>query len=188
MLIERRAILAPLAALPLLARPASAQRLVALTPTCTTAEPTLAQSEGPFVRPDAPLKRDLAADVTRGERMQIGGLVLDASCRPLPGVLVQVWQADDAGRYDGQGFRLRGHQFTDVRGGWLFDTIVPAPYWPRTRHFHVKLQRPHGPLLTTHLYFPNDPQNGRDREFDQRLVLGPMDGAGRLGRFDFTIG
>lgn len=183
----RRAILSPLVILPFLPCFATAQRLLEPTPGCTTAEPTLAQTEGPFFRRDAPFKRDLAADVARGERILIGGLVLDPACRPVPGVLVQVWQADDSGHYDDQGFRLRGHQFTDLRGAWSFDTIVPAPYWPRTRHFHFKLQRPGGALLTTHLYFPGEPLNRRDREFDQRLVLGPTDGTGRLGRFDFVM-
>ena len=50
-------------------------------------------------------------------------------------------------------------------------TIVPGGYPGRTRHFHVKVQRPGGRVLTTQLYFPGEPLNRRDGLFDERLLL-----------------
>ena len=60
------------------------------------------------------------------------------------------------GNYDNVGFRLRGHQFTDAEGRYPLQTIVPGLYPGRTRHIHVKVQAPNGPILTTQLYFPNE--------------------------------
>src|SRR5262249_59582752 len=57
---------------------------------------------------------------------------LGRDCRPLAGALLDFWQADDDGSYDNQGFRLRGHQFTDAQGRYLLSTIVPAAYAGRT--------------------------------------------------------
>lgn len=191
MTLARRATLAPLAAIPLLPflhSPLAARGiLLEPTPSCAAAEPTVAQTEGPYFRPGAPQHRDLAADVPSAQRILVGGLVLDVACNPVAGALVQIWHSDDAGRYDARGHRLRGHALTDARGAWAFATVVPAPYWSRTRHYHFKVSRPDGPALTTQLYFPDEPGNRRDREFDRRLVLRLADEGGMVGRFDFVL-
>jgi protocatechuate 3,4-dioxygenase beta subunit len=162
---------------------------LALTPACTDgASLTVAQTEGPYFRAEAPRKRDLAADAPNGEPLLIGGFVQDPRCRPVADALIQLWQADETGAYDRRGFRLRGHQFSDEAGRWWFSTIIPGGYWSRTRHLHVKVQRPNGPVLTTQLYFPDEPRNQRDREFDPRLLMQmAATEQGRMGRFDFVI-
>jgi protocatechuate 3,4-dioxygenase beta subunit len=106
-----------------------------------------------------------------GTHIALAGIVLTRSCRPVPGALVDLWHADDAGRYDNDGFRLRGHQFTDAEGRYAFETIVPGLYPGRTRHFHVKFQAAGEPVLTTQLYFPGEPGNERDSIFDPALLL-----------------
>lgn len=159
------------------------------TPACGDGdERTVAQTEGPFFKPNAPLRHDLAADAPAGERITIAGFVLDPSCRPVPGALVQIWHADEEGAYDNAGYRLRGYHHADENGRWWFSTIVPAIYVGRTRHYHFKVQRPGGRVLTTQLYFPNEPRNFRDRLFDPRLVM-RIDAAadGRFGRYDFVV-
>jgi protocatechuate 3,4-dioxygenase beta subunit len=55
-----------------------------------------------------------------------------------------------------QGYRLRGHVFTDENGHYQIETILPAPYETRPRHIHVMLLPPGHPGLTTQLYFPGD--------------------------------
>ena len=160
-----------------------------LTPDCRDGdEHTVAQTEGPYFKPNAPLKRDLAVDAPSGERMTIGGLVLDTACRPVPKTLVQIWHADELGAYDTKGYKLRGYQYADDDGRWWFSTIVPAAYAGRTRHYHVKVQKPHGRILTSQLYFPNERLNEQDGLFDRRLVLRVSNSDdGRLGRFDFVV-
>jgi protocatechuate 3,4-dioxygenase beta subunit len=50
-----------------------------------------------------------------------------------------------------------------TEGRYRFRTILPALYPGRTRHYHVKVQAPERPVLTTQLYFPDEPTNRRDR-------------------------
>jgi protocatechuate 3,4-dioxygenase beta subunit len=160
-----------------------------LTPSCgEQVQRTLAQTEGPYFKPDTPLKRDLSADRPRGEKITVAGLVLDTSCKPVARALIEIWQADETGAYDNAGFTLRGHQFSDERGRWWFTTIVPAVYPGRTRHFHVKVQKPGGRVLTTQLYFPDEALNRRDSLFDQRLLMRITDAKdGKFGRYDFVV-
>jgi protocatechuate 3,4-dioxygenase beta subunit len=193
-MLDRRTALAGFlgaSTLPLIGAPAEAQDgpRLELTPTCgDQAQPTIAQTEGPYFKPDAPLKRDLSADRPKGEKMILAGLVLDRTCRPVAKALVQIWQADETGAYDNAGFTLRGHQFSDERGRWWFTTIVPAAYPGRTRHIHVKVQRPGGRVLTTQLYYPGEALNRRDGLFDQRLAMRITDASdGKFGRFDFVV-
>ncbi|TBC86585.1 intradiol ring-cleavage dioxygenase [Rhizobium leguminosarum] len=191
---SRRSLLTVFLTLPLIdvARTkASAQAAsdLALTLACDDGdEPTLEREAGPFFKPNSPLNRDLYPDAPGGERITVAGFVFDNRCRPLAGSLVEIWHADENGDYDSVGFRLRGHQFTDTQGRWWFNTIVPALYPGRTRHFHFKVQRPVGRVLTTQLYFPGEPRNAGDRLFHEALLLDiKQTGDGRFGRFDFVV-
>lgn len=110
-----------------------------------------------------------------GERMVITGRVLDGDGRPLAGQLVEIWQANAAGRYIHQrdqhhapvdpNFTGVGRCLTDADGGYTFTTIKPGPYpWKnhhnawRPAHVHFSLfgtdftQR-----MITQMYFPGDP-------------------------------
>ncbi|ANG98748.1 hypothetical protein A8A54_19290 [Brucella pseudogrignonensis] len=102
--------------------------------------------------------------------------------------MVEIWHADSHGDYDNQGHRLRGHQLTDDKGRWGFDTIVTRHYAFRTAHNHFRLRRTDedGHTLTTQLYFPAHPRNLRDPYFDRRLVL-DLSHDKRQARFDFVI-
>jgi protocatechuate 3,4-dioxygenase beta subunit len=106
-----------------------------------------------------------------GTRIVVEGTVLATDCRPIPGALIDFWQADDRGTYDNTGFRLRGRQYTDELGRYRLETVVPGSYPGRTRHIHVRVQAPNQPLLTTQLYFPDEPGNRSDGIFRPELVL-----------------
>jgi protocatechuate 3,4-dioxygenase beta subunit len=82
----------------------------------------------------------------------------------------------------------RGHVVTGPDGVFRFRTIVPAIYCGRTRHYHVKVQAPGSRLLTTQLYFPNEPANLRDALFQRELLMRVADTGDSLdGRFDFVL-
>jgi len=102
--------------------------------------------------------------------------------------VVDLWHADENGEYDNIGFRYRGHVITGPDGAFRFHTIVPALYPGRTRHYHVKVQAPGSRLLTTQLYFPNEPANLRDFLFQSELLMRVADAGDDLdGRFDFVL-
>jgi protocatechuate 3,4-dioxygenase beta subunit len=159
------------------------------TPACDDGdEPTRSQTEGPYYTPDTPLRRNLLEAGLQGERLALTGLVVDTRCRPIPRALLDFWQADADGEYDTEGYRLRGHQFTDRRGGYRLETIVPALYPGRTRHIHVKAQRPSGQVLTTQLYFPGEASNREDPIFDAALLMDVhRGGTGRRATFRFVL-
>ncbi|WP_017239468.1 dioxygenase family protein [Streptomyces sp. SS] len=161
----------------------------ALTPACDDGDdPTPPQTEGPYFKPNSPLRTSLADAGTPGVRLTVSGYVFGLACKPLSGVLLDFWQADTNGAYDNSGFRFRGHQFTDAGGAFRLTTIVPGLYPGRTRHIHVKLQAPGRPVLTTQLYFPNEPRNNTDTIFDPRLLMTVRDtGGGREAAFDFVL-
>lgn len=158
---------------------------VALAATARAAEPTPAQTEGPFFPiHDQP---DKDADMTRiagheqrakGEVVVVRGRVLDQDGAPVAGAVVDVWQANASGRYaherdpnpapldpDFQGW---AKLVTDDDGRWSVRTIVPGAYpvqdgWSRPPHIHVKVARRGFHELTTQMYFAGNPLNDADR-------------------------
>jgi len=119
----------------------------------------------------------------------VTGAVVDTSCRPIAGALIDFWQTDDAGQYDNVGYRMRGHQFTDDAGSYSLETVVPGLYPGRTRHIHLKVQAPNRPVLTTQLYFPDEPRNARDGIFRSELLLQVQDAedGSKAAAFTFVL-
>jgi protocatechuate 3,4-dioxygenase beta subunit len=166
-----------------------AQGKLTPTPACDDGDPaTLRQTEGPFYKPRSPQRADLRETGMSGRPCELGGFVLTRRCRPVAGALVELWHADDRGSYDNVGFRLRGHVFTDADGRYEFRTIVPGNYEGRTRHFHVKVQAPNRPMLTTQYYFPGEAGNRRDGLFRPELLMRVNESnRGFLARFDVVL-
>ena len=153
--------------------------------TCGAATPS--QTEGPYYKPNTPMRASLLEPGMPGTKLVIEGSVLTADCKPVQRAMLDFWQADAAGRYDNTGYRLRGHQLTNEAGRYRLETIVPAEYPGRTRHIHVKVQAPGQPALTTQLYFP-DGNNQRDSIFNPALVMPVRDvDGGKAATFDFIL-
>jgi protocatechuate 3,4-dioxygenase beta subunit len=110
-----------------------------------------------------------------GERIVVSGRVLDENARPVSHTLIEVWQANAAGRYLHKvdqhdapldpNFTGRGHTLTDAEGHYRFVTIRPGEYpWKnhhnawRPAHIHFSLFGPaFATRLITQMYFPGDP-------------------------------
>jgi protocatechuate 3,4-dioxygenase beta subunit len=141
---------------------------------------TLSEITGPVIGRE--LVDPKACDLTRqhpgpplGERIIVSGRVLDENSRPVPHTLVEIWQANAAGRYvhriDQHGapldpnFTGRGHTLTDSEGHYRFVTVRPGEYpWTnhynawRPAHIHFSLFGPaFATRLVTQMYFPGDP-------------------------------
>ena len=138
---------------------------------------------GEVKRGDHDLTKQHAGDPI-GERIIVSGRVLDQSGRPVPDALVEIWQANSAGRYPHRidqhdaptdpNFTGCGRALTDKRGNYRFVTIRPGAYpwrnhhnaW-RPAHIHFSLfgqaflQR-----LVTQMYFPGDPLLAKDPMFN----------------------
>src|SRR6202048_2886100 len=159
------------------------------TPQCHDPdEATIGQTEGPCFKPIAPQHAELAEPDTKAQLVEINGQVLTRSCRPVEKALVDLWHANERGEYDNAGFLYRGHLFTDGEGRYRFRTILPALYPGRTRHYHIKVQAPGGPVVTTQLSFPDEPTNRRDGLFRRDLVMRIAEAPdGFAARFDFVL-
>jgi protocatechuate 3,4-dioxygenase beta subunit len=160
---------------------------LAPTPACGDDDDdlTVAQTEGPYYTPNTPERPSLREPGIAGTPLVVTGYVLTTDCQPITRALVDFWHCDDSGVYDNVGYRLRGHQFTDDAGVYTLETIMPGLYPGRTRHIHVKAQAPNGPILTTQLYFPDEPQNASDGIFDPALLVDMVDG--EYAAFNFVL-
>ncbi len=162
---------------------------------------TTSGTTGPVFGEDALEESD--ADLTRqfageplGERIVVGGRVTDTDGRPIRDTLVEVWQANAAGRYAhavdqhpaplDPNFAGAGRVLTDAEGRYSFTTIRPGAYpwrnhhnaW-RPAHIHFSIfGRAFTDRLVTQMYFPGDPlfdadpifQSVRDRDARELLI------------------
>ena len=150
---------------------------------------TVSQTEGPYFKVNSPERTSLVEDGMQGTLITITGQVLSGDGTPVASALVDFWQADAGGSYDNSGYNLRGHQYTDENGYYTLTTVVPGLYPGRTRHIHVKVQAPNGPVLTSQLYFPGEARNASDGIFDSSLLLPVVDnGDGtQSATFNFVV-
>jgi catechol 1,2-dioxygenase len=134
---------------------------------------------GPYHLPDSPVL-DFPYELPRrpdepGDRLVFSGRVLDPDGEPLPGAMLDIWQADARGLYSGfapevPDGNLRGKVIADDEGRYQVRTIVPAPYtiphdgptgrmiaaagwhpW-RPAHIHLIVSADGHEALTTQLY------------------------------------
>ena len=165
-------------------------RGLGLSPPLACTPGTRGQTAGPFYTPGTPRRANLREPDTTGEPLVFEGLVLTPDCWPVGGAVVDIWHCDEHGRYDNDGFRYRGHQFTDAAGAFRFETIRPTRYRGRTAHIHVRVQGEASRLLTTQVYFSDlETSNARDFIFRDELVmrLERASGGEWRGRFDFVL-
>jgi len=164
---------------------------------------TLSEVTGPVYGHGRVGERD--HDLTRqhegeplGERMILHGRVLDGNGRPVRNTLIEIWQANSAGRYKHHvdrhpapldpNFSGAGRCMTDDEGLYRFVTIKPGAYpWKnhpnawRAAHIHLSLFGPaFATRLVTQMYFPGDPlffqdpifHSVRDARHRERMIAG----------------
>jgi protocatechuate 3,4-dioxygenase, beta subunit len=152
-------------------------------------EHTLSEITGPRFSPanfgpdDADLTR-FAGGEALGERIVVTGRVLDEEGRAIPESLIEIWQANAAGRYAHERdqheapldphFSGIGRVMTDVNGAYRFMTVKPGAYPWRNHHNAWRPQHIHFSLfglsfatrLITQMYFPGDPLLALDPIFN----------------------
>lgn len=143
---------------------------------------TISETTGPVFGHSilSPLDNDLIRNYAKdgdaiGQRIIVYGRVLDENARPVPGALLEFWQANAGGRYRHKketylapldpNFGGCGRTITDSQGGYSFRTIKPGPYpWPngvndwRPAHIHFSVfGHAFAQRLVTQMYFEGDP-------------------------------
>jgi protocatechuate 3,4-dioxygenase beta subunit len=130
---------------------------------------------------EADLARPAPGRIALGQLMHISGRILDEDGRPVRGAVVELWQANAAGRYFhpidqrdaplDPNFVGNGRVRTDDNGRYAFFTIKPGAYpvpvketWWRPPHLHFSVLGPSSlSRLVTQMYFAGDPLNALDR-------------------------
>jgi len=170
---------------------------------------SLGELTGPVFGHDSlhPLDNDLTQNGRKdgeplGERIIVSGKVMDEAGRPQPDMLVEVWQANAAGRYVHEADRHDapldpnffggGRCVTDDEGVYRFLTVKPGAYpwgnhanaW-RPNHIHFSLFGPSiATRLVTQMYFPGDPL----LDLDPIFLATPEAARDRLvSRFDLSL-
>ena len=127
-------------------RDAFAQAPLAPTPTCDDGDAaTPRQTEGPYFKPRSPERADLREPGMSGQPVELSGLVLTRSCKPVARALVDLWQADDKGSYDNAGFTLRGHILPMPKAVTCFAPSCPAAIRAVPAIFTSRCRRRTGP-------------------------------------------
>jgi protocatechuate 3,4-dioxygenase alpha subunit len=170
---------------------------------------------GPFFHSVLPWKDggQLAKPETKGERISILGRVLDAEGKPISDAMIEVWQANAAGRYDhpedlqeskplDPNFHGFGRVATDPDGRFRLRTIKPGPVpgsdeASQAPHINVSIfARGLLKRLVTRIYFPGEPLNETDALLsalptDRRATLiarvTDADAAERVLHFDIVL-
>ena len=138
---------------------------------------TATERQAPAFSPQrhAPITDLTGGKGAQGERIIVAGQVRDEDGRPQPGVMIEIWQANAAGRYDhardqhdaplDPNFHGIGRVFSDAEGRYSFTSIKPGAYpwrnhhnaW-RPNHIHYSLfGAGYAQRLITQMYFPGDP-------------------------------
>ncbi|MEM7424627.1 MAG: protocatechuate 3,4-dioxygenase [Pseudomonadota bacterium] len=168
------------------------------------------QAAGPFYPERIPSESDMdltefRGGMAEGEVVEVAGRVFDERGRPLPGTIVEIWQANTYGRYHHSGdnssqprdphFQGFGAVKADSDGAYRFRTIRPGLYPGRTRHIHYRLVRDGRTALVTQMYFPDDgEENERDGLFrwlgsdEAQNAATARKGDGERLEFDIVLG
>lgn len=146
---------------------------------------TPAQTEGPFYPVVDQVDKDAdliivngSNQIAQGQIVIVQGVLVDQNCAPVPGALVEIWQACKTGRYNhpsdpntaplDPNFQYWGKAITNAKGEYRFRTIIPGAYqadvdWMRPPHIHFKVSKRGYVELITQMYFAGNQLNDSDK-------------------------
>lgn len=184
-------------------------------------EATPQQTSGPFYPTTRQADEDVDLTLIEGHNnraegtiVRVGGQIVDQECRPVEGVLVEIWQANTRGRYHHErdaenprpvdpNFQGWAKMLTGEDGQYEFKTIQPGSYpvddsgWIRPPHIHFLVARRGHHELITQMYFAGQELNESDRilqalsSAEQEEVIVAFDAdredATQVGRFDIVL-
>jgi catechol 1,2-dioxygenase len=170
-------------------------------------QPTADNILGPYYRPGAPYRGKITPPLEPGPVLLISGRAWGYDTkRPLAGAVLDIWQANAAGRYDNDDpqkppapgvFRNRARIVADENGYYEYETVHPGPYrtgpdmW-RPSHIHYMVRHAGYATLVTQLYFKGDPHNATDEFIRPSLIIALDErstphGKFQAGTFDIVL-
>lgn len=121
-------------------------------------KPTAWDEIGPFYKRDAPHVAQMRTAGDPGLPLSVSGQVFDTRGHAVEGASIEIWQANDAGLYDLDGYKYRASLVADRGGKYAFGSVMPGHYPGRVcQHIHYLVSAPGCKPLTTQLYFATDP-------------------------------
>ena len=121
-------------------------------------QPTPFCELGPFYKRQAPHTSILRAAGDAGMPLALSGVVYDTRGDLVPDAKLEIWQTDNAGQYDIEGYRYRAVLEPGAKANYTIESVMPGHYPARVcQHTHYLVTAPgHKPLITQ-LYFATDP-------------------------------
>ena len=152
--------------------------LAAWTREQTTRAVTPHVEMGPFYRKRAPASTMLRAPGDKGMPLAVSGRVMNTNGEPLRDATIEIWQANDGGLYDLEGYRFRAKLASSRAGDYGFESVIPGHYPARVaRHVHYLVTAPGYKPLSTQLYFATDEvfEGNPDKNFTKDPLITSRD-------------
>ena len=173
--------------------------------------PTSEDMLGPLFPLTLPVDTDFDMTIIQGNKeraigklVYLSGRILNTNGAPVPGAVLEVWQANAAGRYAHPGddskapldpnFQGYARIVTGADGGYQLKTVQPGLYGGRTRHIHFDVKGAKSRLITQ-MYFEGEKQNASDGLFKQHsengrksLLAKPMSPTGNQEKDALVLG
>lgn len=161
------------------------QRTVATNPQLATPKPppgcipTFADGGGPYYQENVPFREDIAPEINDGEKLIVSGKILLNDCKtPLPGAILDIWQANESGSYDDEWYR--GKVTAQEDGSYTFASVLPKGYGEgtgyRPPHIHFKVFEGDRELIISQMFLPAARTQQIEEAYIVNLVTQEEDG------------
>jgi protocatechuate 3,4-dioxygenase beta subunit len=129
---------------------------------------------GPFYKRQAPNTSMLRAPGDSGMPLALAGAVYNTRSELVPNAKLEIWQTDNDGHYDIEGYRYRTLLEPGAKGNYAIESVMPGHYPTRVcQHVHYLVTAPGHKALITQLYFATDPvfDGDPDKNFNRDPLI-----------------
>jgi protocatechuate 3,4-dioxygenase beta subunit len=137
-------------------------------------QPTPFCELGPFYKREAPHTSAMRAPGDSGMPLAVSGVVYNTRGDVVPDAKVEIWQTDNDGHYDIEGYRYRALLEPGTMGSYAIESVMPGHYPTRVcQHVHYLITAPGHKTLITQLYFATDPvfEGNPDKNFSRDPLI-----------------
>lgn len=119
--------------------------------------PAFLDGGGPYYKENAPFRQSLSPDENNGQKLIVSGKLLLSDCKSVvKNAILDIWQANESGNYEGEWYR--GRVNVDEDGFYKFETVIPKGYGEgtgyRPPHIHFKVWKDNKLIITSQMFLP----------------------------------